>query len=76
MRMFLVALLIMLLSDFARCCLVSRSWYRAAKGKGCYWLEFAEVKTVVKRVAGLGLQKIIGYDLTSCSRKLGIYQVF
>jgi hypothetical protein len=48
--------------DIAVCRLVSRSWYRAAKGKGCYLLELGDAKTGLKRVAGLALQKMIGNE--------------
>jgi hypothetical protein len=49
--------------DTAKCRLVCRSWYLAAKGKGCLSIDFAEdMEENVKRIAGLGLQKIVGYD--------------
>jgi hypothetical protein len=49
--------------DIATCRLVCRSWYRAAKGKGCLSIEFDEDDTAnVKSIAGLGLQKMVGYD--------------
>jgi hypothetical protein len=49
--------------DVATSRLVCRSWYLAAKGKGCLLLEFdEEMDENVKSIAGLGLQKMVGYD--------------
>jgi hypothetical protein len=51
------------LLDVDICRLVCRSWYRAAKGKGCLSIVFGEdTEKIVKRIAGLGLQKMVGYD--------------
>jgi hypothetical protein len=49
--------------DVATCRLVCRSWYRAAKGKGCLSIDFTdEMDENVTSIAGLGLQKMVGYD--------------
>jgi hypothetical protein len=49
--------------DVATFRLVCRSWYRAAKDKGCLSIVFyEEVASSIKWIAGLGMQKMVGYD--------------